>query len=385
MSDEFVTVLHVGDDASSSPKSTTTVKSIVEEVAIYRLPGERLGMALKFEGGTCANEKIDKVYIQNINPGSPASRATSKTLDSLIEGDEILQINGKPVCAMTRIACVTCLRDAPVCISVTIKRDVETTQQRPLTATDIATNGGHEKMPTKNNASPSNNTQPTTKTPLSSFKSHQSEQISSGIAAAVAKKGPPPPIPPRLASTTLTRTQRKLAEKHNGSNSHTNGNACNNEQHSHTNGNSVHVNGNKKRPPPPLPPRRPEQPPPAVPANNAKNSENTSSHTNNHVNTSESHQTPPPRLRTNGFARSIFHDPVHNKSDENLVPTPEVYIDLLSDKEGNVCAYAKTHSFCIHTDSAIMYIFSFPYILHANKSRATLNRNLMTLVALYQL
>lgn len=51
--------------------------SILDHATIYRLPGERLGMALKFVGGTNAGDTVSRVFIQSINPDSPASRAQS--------------------------------------------------------------------------------------------------------------------------------------------------------------------------------------------------------------------------------------------------------------------------------------------------------------------
>lgn len=44
--DEFVTVLKVGEENEVHHLK----ENLEEEIIIYRLPGERLGMALKFEG-----------------------------------------------------------------------------------------------------------------------------------------------------------------------------------------------------------------------------------------------------------------------------------------------------------------------------------------------
>ncbi|KAL3223835.1 hypothetical protein MRX96_027143 [Rhipicephalus microplus] len=89
---DFVTVVSVEDSASGSVASqgqkdhdnyvtlleVDETPSATEEVLVYRLPGERLGMALKFVGGTAAGDKVSRVFIQSITPESPASRAQWK-------------------------------------------------------------------------------------------------------------------------------------------------------------------------------------------------------------------------------------------------------------------------------------------------------------------
>ncbi|KPM04338.1 PDZ domain containing protein 3 [Sarcoptes scabiei] len=86
---------------------------IDEEVTIYRLPGERLGMALRFDGGQSATETIRRVFVQSISMNSPSSKAIGLMLGMLREGDEILQIDGRQSSSLTRLECITLLRDAP--------------------------------------------------------------------------------------------------------------------------------------------------------------------------------------------------------------------------------------------------------------------------------
>lgn len=112
----FVTVLQVGDRRNGSEQVESS-----EVVKIYRLPGERLGMGLKFVGGISVNESIDRLFIQSVAPDSPADR-TRASFGHLCEGDEIIEIEGEKVRSMTRLSCVSLLRDASVCISVLVSR-----------------------------------------------------------------------------------------------------------------------------------------------------------------------------------------------------------------------------------------------------------------------
>ncbi|CAH0562357.1 unnamed protein product [Brassicogethes aeneus] len=108
----YVTVLTIGDGENN--KDTT------EEVLVYRLPGERLGFGLKFEGGTKASEFVKRLFIQSCAPDSPASRVIS-SWGKLTEGDEVLEIDGVLVNSMTRIDCVRCLKDSNVVIKLLVR------------------------------------------------------------------------------------------------------------------------------------------------------------------------------------------------------------------------------------------------------------------------
>lgn len=111
----YVTVLTIGDNDS---------KDVTEEVLVYRLPGERLGFGLKFEGGTKASEFVKRLFIQSCAADSPASRVKS-SWGKLSEGDEVLKIDGIPVNSMTRIDCVRCLKDSNVVIKLLVRHFAE--------------------------------------------------------------------------------------------------------------------------------------------------------------------------------------------------------------------------------------------------------------------
>lgn len=123
----FVTVLKIGDGDDKAPLE------VIEEVLVYRLPGERLGFGLKFEGGTKTAEFVKRLFIQSCAPDSPASRVRS-SWGKLVEGDEILEIDSLPVKSMTRIDCVRCLKDSNVVIKLKVKH---TTDTDPESAEDL--------------------------------------------------------------------------------------------------------------------------------------------------------------------------------------------------------------------------------------------------------
>lgn len=98
MSENFVTVLSIGnrkkdDEESSSAASKNPSKSmdghLEEEVEVFRLPGERLGFGLKFEGGNKTAERVRRLFVQSCAEQSPASRAKC-SWGTLGEGDEVM-------------------------------------------------------------------------------------------------------------------------------------------------------------------------------------------------------------------------------------------------------------------------------------------------------
>lgn len=128
---QFITVLSINDTnqtASTRNVSTISTSSVsnnatsqpVEEVIVYRLPGERLGFGLKFQGGTRNAENIQKLFIQSCAPDSPASRAHT-SWGHLREGDEIIEIDGIDVTQMTRLECVRCLKESQLAIRLWVR------------------------------------------------------------------------------------------------------------------------------------------------------------------------------------------------------------------------------------------------------------------------
>lgn len=96
-SENFVTVLSIGngkkeDEESSSAASKSLANGVdghlEEEVEVFRLPGERLGFGLKFEGGNKTSERVRRLFVQSCAEQSPASRAKC-SWDTLGEGDEV--------------------------------------------------------------------------------------------------------------------------------------------------------------------------------------------------------------------------------------------------------------------------------------------------------
>jgi len=95
VSENFVTVLSIGNainsdnnEESSTANRNPVVEGREEEVKVYRLPGERLGFGLKFEGGNKTCERVRRLFVQSCAEQSPASRAKC-SWGSLGEGDEV--------------------------------------------------------------------------------------------------------------------------------------------------------------------------------------------------------------------------------------------------------------------------------------------------------
>lgn len=143
---------HDGHDATHEMQLNGQADA-AEHVTVYRLPGERLGFGLRFQGGTRNTELVHKLYIQSCAADSPASKVAT-SWGHLREGDEILSIEGRQVQEMTRIDCVRCLKD-----SVAIKL--------------IVRNGHGQKPPS------------------------EEEQQSEAPISLNAQPPPPPPVPPR--------------------------------------------------------------------------------------------------------------------------------------------------------------------------------------------
>ncbi|XP_052890555.1 uncharacterized protein LOC128298805 [Anopheles moucheti] len=117
---QFVTVLSINHGGDGGGGRTGGRQNAPEVVLVYRLPGERLGFGLKFQGGTKSNEKIQRLFIQSCAENSPASRVQA-SWGHLREGDEILEIDGVNVSRMTRIECVKCLKDSNVAIKLLVR------------------------------------------------------------------------------------------------------------------------------------------------------------------------------------------------------------------------------------------------------------------------
>ncbi|KAK3923175.1 PDZ domain-containing protein 2 [Frankliniella fusca] len=137
----FVTVLSIGPAAGPSgpgaqqaPPQVAAVVHVegrsrplpdgAEEVSVYRLPGERLGFGLKFEGGAGAlggpGDAVRRLLIQSCAPESPASRALC-SWGPLGEGDEILEIDQVPVNTLTKAECVHAMKESKVVMRLVVR------------------------------------------------------------------------------------------------------------------------------------------------------------------------------------------------------------------------------------------------------------------------
>lgn len=151
---------------------------VPDQVVVYRLPGERLGLGLKFDGGMGARECVRRLFIQSVAPDSPAARA-AVPWGELQPGDQILNIEGNPVSSMTRVQCVSFLKDAAMKITIGVLKG-----------------SGH--LPEFENAAPDAN--------AARRKEDEEDEAEddddSGrppplIVGEMRKRVPPPPLPPR--------------------------------------------------------------------------------------------------------------------------------------------------------------------------------------------
>ncbi|KAL4712640.1 hypothetical protein ACJJTC_007937 [Scirpophaga incertulas] len=124
--DEFVTIVPVGDGRPVVHENNfVTVLTVgaaagAAEVKVHRSKGERLGLGLKFEGGSAAAEKVRRLLVQSCAEHSPAANATTPW-GKLIPGDEILAIDGVPVFELTRIDCVRRLKDSDESLTLLVR------------------------------------------------------------------------------------------------------------------------------------------------------------------------------------------------------------------------------------------------------------------------
>ncbi|EFX89638.1 hypothetical protein DAPPUDRAFT_94924 [Daphnia pulex] len=127
--DDFVTVLSVGvqpknldddnEDETAGPSSIgvgsvcLSLSGFVEEVAcVTRLPGQKLGFGLKFDGGNECSLPIQRLFIQSCAEGSPASNVHC-SWGRLVEADEIVEIDGANIRnTLNRLQVVEMLKDS---------------------------------------------------------------------------------------------------------------------------------------------------------------------------------------------------------------------------------------------------------------------------------
>ncbi|XP_050742596.1 uncharacterized protein LOC108035064 isoform X4 [Drosophila biarmipes] len=161
----FITVLTINEmellqqrrqEEEVANAQVTVKEEQIEDVTVFRLPGERLGFGLKFQGGTRSTELVQKLYIQSCAADSPASKVAT-SWGNLREGDEIVSIDGRDVREMTRIDCVRGLKDN--------------------VAIQLVVRNGHGQKP-----------------PSEEDPQQQLEQLSITLNA---QPPPPPPVPPR--------------------------------------------------------------------------------------------------------------------------------------------------------------------------------------------
>lgn len=125
--EEFITIVPVGEnrlpvvkDSAFVTVLTVSAAAGAAEVVVRRPRGARLGLGLKFEGGSAAAEKVRRLLVQSCAEDSPAAN-TCTPWGKLIPGDEILAIDGVSVSDLTRIDCVRRLKDSDETLTLLVR------------------------------------------------------------------------------------------------------------------------------------------------------------------------------------------------------------------------------------------------------------------------
>lgn len=191
----FVTILSIGDDgASETAQAAPRSVDSSEEVLVYRLPGERLGFGLKFDGGSNVAECVTKLLIQSCAPDSPASR-TVVSWGHFAPGDEILEIDGMPVSRMTRMECVRSLKESNVQLKLRVRKG----DGIPLR------NGALSNTPQKNSAPPP--------VPPRKYPRRNLKPSAGSMSAAAPLVSPPDGFGDKIGDASTSPQMARLREK----------------------------------------------------------------------------------------------------------------------------------------------------------------------------
>lgn len=140
--EEFITIVPVGENRPPVVRDSAFVTVLTvgaaagaAEVVVRRPRGARLGLGLKFEGGSAAAEKVRRLLVQSCAEDSPAASACTPW-GKLIPGDEILAIDGVSVSDLTRIDCVRRLKDSDETLTLLVRHLEGTLDEKDMDVTD---------------------------------------------------------------------------------------------------------------------------------------------------------------------------------------------------------------------------------------------------------
>lgn len=210
-------------DIESQDQEINEDQFLEREILVYRLPGERLGFGLKFEGGLQTNQKVSRLFVQSCAPDSPASR-TKTSWGHFCPGDEIVQINDVRIEDLTRIDCVKFLKESTVVLKLLVRHlrlpeDVlgENCEQIINAESSLRADSNISETLKKfqeSNGSPKN---------VNNKENTESDSNSSGangsspINETKFENSSPPPIPPRKllkkSSSTSVADKRQTSPK----------------------------------------------------------------------------------------------------------------------------------------------------------------------------
>ncbi|BFY98414.1 hypothetical protein BsWGS_01454 [Bradybaena similaris] len=122
-----------------------------EYVYLNRLPGENLGMVLGIEGDQDNRQPIDAVVVKSVSPMSAVARSCQGT-NRILVGDEIREIDGRPLNKLTHDECIALFQDMPDNVVLTIFRENKESEihQEPLAVASMPTAVKRKAMATPN-------------------------------------------------------------------------------------------------------------------------------------------------------------------------------------------------------------------------------------------
>ncbi|XP_035824426.1 uncharacterized threonine-rich GPI-anchored glycoprotein PJ4664.02 isoform X2 [Aplysia californica] len=130
-SDMTTSEQHLDSKESSRDQVGSPENDTMEYVYLNRLPGENLGMVMGIEGDQENRRPIESVVVKSITPGGAAARACQAG-HSILVGDHIKEVDGRPLTELTHDECIALLADMPEKVILTVSRASATeTSQMP--------------------------------------------------------------------------------------------------------------------------------------------------------------------------------------------------------------------------------------------------------------
>lgn len=108
-------------DAEALIENQEAEVQTTEYVYLNRLPGENLGLVLGIEGDQDNRQPVDAVVVKSVSPLSAVARSSQGT-NRILVGDEIREIDGRPLNKLTHDECIALFQEMPDNVVLTIFR-----------------------------------------------------------------------------------------------------------------------------------------------------------------------------------------------------------------------------------------------------------------------